>query len=227
VREIEFSQADELEQRHKALGLIIAAYVVANTRSAPEPEPVASPSPEPAPEPRELAPSPRRFAIWNGDIGLTAGPGLDRGEPRFGLMLRGVVRPIDIALGGLLSLRAARRFNDDNPVLWVSGSAGLALLLQAPASPLAVETRLEAIAQRMHTQAQDPISGERDEGGVWRFGGQLGLELQLRLASSIFLFAGADLEMLLPAVHLAVAGRSAGVEKPFAWGGLAGLRVAR
>jgi hypothetical protein len=228
VREIEFSQADAPEQRHKALGLIIAAYVVASMRSAPEPDrPEPSPSPPaPAPEPAASAPAPRRFATWSGDLGLTAGPGLDRGEPRFGLMLRGVVRPFDIALGGLLSLRAARRF-DTTPVLWLSGSAGLALLLQTPSSPLAVETRAELVAQRMQAEARDPGSGERDEAGVWRLGGQVGLELQLRLADGFFLFGGADLGLLLPTVHIAVAGRRAGVEQALDWGGLLGLRYAR
>lgn len=227
VREIEFSQADEIEQRHKALGLIIAAYVVANTRSAPDPEPVATARAEPVPEPAPApTPSHRRFPTWYGDFALSAGPGLDRGEPSLGLMLRGGVRPFDIALGGLLSLRAARRF-DATSVLWLSGSAGLALLLQTPLSPLAVEARAEVVAQRMQTEAQDPASGERDGAGVWRFGGQLGAELHLRLASSFFLFAGGELGLLRPTVHLAVAGRPHGVQQALGWGGLLGLRYAR
>jgi len=236
VRTVEFSTADEPAQRERAVGLIIAAFVMEHARAAgAEAEaalpPAAQPAPAPPPE-IEIAPEPAPRAhapVWGVDLALLAAPGFDRGAPRLGAMLRGLFRPFEPPVAILLGVHAARRWDDGDPsVLWLGATAGLALRVQTPAPPLTVEARAELKLQRVQAEAADPVSSAHDSGGASRVGGQLGLEAHVALGrgSAVSLFAGAEITALFPAVYLEIGGLEAGVERNLSWGALVGLRVA-
>ena len=238
VRTVEFSAADEPAQRERAVGLIIAAFVLEHARAegtetAAEPATAAA---QPAPERRpeiEIAPDPEPRAhapVWGVDVALLAAPGFDRGSPRLGAVLRGLFRPFDPPLAIVLGIRAARRWDDEDPsVLWLGATAGLALHVQTPARPLAVEARAELQLQRVQVEAEDPVSRAHDSGGASRLGGQLGLEAHVALGNGsggVSLFAGGEITALFPSVYLEVGGLETGVERNLGWGALVGLRVA-
>jgi hypothetical protein len=238
VRTVEFSAADEPAQRERAVGLIIAAFVMEHARAegtegAAESTAAAQPPPLPPPE-IEIAPDPAPRAhapVWGVDLALLAGPGFDRGSPRMGAMLRGLFRPFDPPLAVVLGIRAARRWNGEDPsVLWLAASTGLALRLQTPARPLAVEARAELQLQRVQVEAEDPATGAHDSGGASRLGGALGLEAHVALGgdggSGVSLFAGGEITALFPSVYLEVGGLETGIERNLGWGALVGLRVA-
>lgn len=237
VRVVEFSAADDLAQRNRAIGLIIAAYVIEQSPPAPATEVAPAPAPEPAPRPAAFAPpaaeeepaapatAETRAPAWGADLALLAGPGLDRGAPRLGLMLRGFARPLQLPLAALLALRLARRAGD-TAVLWIGGAAGLALRLRTPLSALAFELRGEFALERLHAEASDELSGMQQSGGAYRYGGRFGLEAHVALGARFALFAGGELSALVPNVYLDVGGEPAGRDRTIGWGGLAGVRLA-
>lgn len=231
VRVVEFSAADDAVQRHRAVGLIVASFVLAREREdaaehgdlqPANAQPASSETASGGDEPADA----RRFAVAGVDLGVLAGPGLDRGPARFGLTLRGFVRPVDLPLAVTLALRGARR-PGDTAVLWVSGAAGLLLRLEREALPLALEARAELVAERVQAQTQDPVTRKPDSGDAFRLGARLGLELHLALGAGLSLFAGGDTELLLPAVSVEVGGRGLGSDAAPGFTGLLGLRLAR
>jgi hypothetical protein len=226
VREVDFTESDALEQRQRAVGLIIAAYVLENARAQvpPPPAPV-TPAPSVATTPVSTSEAPWQWPSAGVDVALLAAPGLDRGAARLGTMLRGFARPFDAPLLAFVSARMAQRF-DVPAVMWLSGSAGVALHLQAQGSAWALEPRAELVLQRLELRATDLDSGRRATQGAWRSGGQLGLEVHAVLASDFSLFAGAELGLLFPAVHASAGGHDAGTDPALGWGGLLGLRYA-
>jgi hypothetical protein len=234
VRTVEFSAADAPAQRARAVGLIIAAFVMEHARAAeaelPAPEPAPPPEPAPASEPEAAAdePAPRPpVPVWSVDLAVLGGPGLDRGAPRVGAMLRGLFRPFDAPLSALLSVRAARRWDGEDPsLLWLGATAGLALRLQTPARPIALEARAELQLLRVQAEAADPESGAHDSGGVLRRGGQLGLEAHAALGGRLSVFAGAEITALFPSIYLDIGRVEVGAERHLGWGALAGLRLA-
>jgi hypothetical protein len=233
VRTVEFSTADEPAQRERAVGLIIAAFVMEHARTAgieagtEAPPPAAEPAPAPAPEIETGRDAAAPLPVWSVDLALLAAPGLDRGSPRAGAMLRGLFRPFDPPLSVGLGIRAARRWDDGDPsILWLGATAGLALRVQTPARPLAVEARAELQLQGMQAEAEDPVSGAHASKGISRRGGQLGLEAHVALGSSVSLFAGGEISALFPAIYLDVGGVEVGVERSLGWGALIGLRLA-
>jgi hypothetical protein len=227
VREVDFTESDALEQRQRAVGLIIAAYVLENARAQTPPTQAAATSPVAPPPPSDTASTAEaiRQPSYGVDLALLAGPGLDRGAARFGTMLRGFARPFDAPLLLLVSARMAQRF-DVPAVMWLSGSAGLALHLQAHDSPWALETRAELVLQRIEVRAKDLDTGTSATEGAWRSGGQLGLEAHAALSRDFYVFGGAELGVLFPAVHATAGGHNAGTDPRVGWGGLIGLRYA-
>jgi hypothetical protein len=236
VREVEFSTADELPQRHRAVGLIVASYVVERVREhererAAEQERAREQAAEQARAAAAVAAEEaearaRAEPAAGVDLALLAGPGLDRGPARFGLALRGFARLFDGPIAAALALRAARR-GGDVPVLWLGGGAGLLLHVQPDGFPLAFETRAELAAERLSAAADDDATSMHDSDSVWRLGGLLGLELHLPLSSGFSLFAGGDLEWLRPSVSVEVGGQRVGKTPDLTASALIGVRWAR
>jgi hypothetical protein len=264
VRVVEFSAADDLPQRNRAIGLIVAAYVIEQLPSARPPEPrppppSPPPPPVPAPPPADRAEDqaveeeeaheaeadeeedeeaseaeeefesdvpepPLRMPAWCADLAVLAAPGLDRGPPRLGLVLRGLVRPFDLPLSGLLALRAARRF--ENPeLLWLGGGAGLALRLRGPVRPLAFELRGEFALEHVQVDASDALSDRQQSDETVRYGARVGLDAHLTLVGRLGLVAGAELSAMTPTLYLHIGGDPVRQDRAIGWGGLLGVRL--
>lgn len=199
-RGVTFSPADAPAERYRALGLIVASYVLAAQQRAPT---VSAPA-APATSARQL------FAL---DLALLGGPGLDRGHWRGGGTLRALVRPWDALpnLGVLLAGRATYR--PGNPrLVWAGLSLGLSYELDLLRA-LRLAARLEWVGQRLFARARDAASAVVDRGARYRQGGQLGLELAYRASGHVAPFVGLELAALRPRVRVRVAGSEVGEER--------------
>ncbi len=203
VRTVEFAAADPLEERFRALGLIVAAHVLS-----------------------ELGPPPpARELLGRGfDVFVFGGSALDRGAGRAGLAVRGWMRPSLLPVLLLFSARGAYRPGEPR-VLWAVASAGAAFHLEPSVRPFALEGRLEVVGQRTQVVASSEDLG-RARTGAFRWGGQLGAEISGRVGGKFWLFAGAELARLRPSLRVRIAGEPAGTEPPFSWGLVAGARLA-
>ncbi len=227
VRHVSFAAADDLRQRYRAIGLIIAAYVVAHPEPslAPKPPPEPPPSePLPEPPPAVEVPAPELRLAPGADLAALAGAGLERGPPRFGLLLRGHLSIGSFPLRPLIALRLAHRF--EQPTLyWLSAGGGLTLALLPEGGTLGLEVRGEFVAERLIAEAVDPTGQETDSGGQWRFGGRLGLDVLLRVSRGLWLFVGADASLLAPSVYVDVYEDEVGVDPTLGWVGSLGVRL--
>ena len=259
TREVEFAPADNDGQRRKAVGLIIAAFVVDQARARaeaasppPEPPPLPPPQPDPGSQPAgarpqsgsgsesgaesdrgpliEIGPDlvpPPRPPTWALDLGLLAGPGFERGGPRVGLLVRGMIWPLPVPFAGTASLRGAQRFAEPS-VRWLSGTLGAAWLVVPQLTTVGLELRAEAALQNVRVEAEPP-AGEGDDsasGNAWRFGGIAGADAWLQLGAGVALVAGVELALLRPKVHLDIGGEAAGIDPALSWVGILGVRTA-
>ena len=230
-REVDFSAADDLEQRHTAIGLIIAAYAVSQSEQVappPEPEPAIAPKPSP---PIEISAPPEPIVIrkpktWSLDLGVLAGPGLDRGNPRWGVLARGSFRPFKAPLAAVVGLRVAQRFASPS-VRWLSADLGLALQLNSLAGPLGAELRAGLVVQNVHASAERESDQRSESGDALRAGGQTSGEVQLWLSDGFASFFGGGIELFRTRVDLDVGGDRAGVDRRWGGFGSIGLRFAR
>jgi hypothetical protein len=259
TREVEFAPADNDAQRHKAVGLIIAAYVLAEAKARAEAAAATPPEPKDdgkagsASPPRPgsdsdadsgsdadadsgtvitIAPDlvpPRRPPDWAIDVLLLAGPGFDRGPPRFGLQLRGLAWPLSLPLAGTASVRAAQRFTEPT-VRWLSGTLGLIWLPVPQLSTAGLELRAEAVLQNVRIEADPPegaAGSDSQAGDAWRFGAAGGADAWLQLGGGIALLTGFELTLLQPRVYLDIGGDAAGNDPALAWSATFGFRAAR
>lgn len=204
------------EEHARAAGLVVAAQVLALRYERLAPEAADTHLPVSAAQP--AASESLRL-----DLAGSLGTARDRGPPRVGLLLRASWLPLVIPLGVAVALRGA--YPPDTPrVLWGGVSAGVLWRLAPPRAWLALEARLEALLQHSEVMASEGEQHER--AGALRVGGQLGLELLLRLAGTTWLFLGLEAALLRPRVALYVHGAHVATE-PLASGALLlGLRYA-
>jgi hypothetical protein len=251
TREVEFAPADSDAQRRRAVGLIIAAYVVEQAKARAETAAAAQPAPEPKSEPSTppasdsgaesgsdadsgsetvivIAPDlvpPRRPPEWAIELALLAGPGFERGAPRFGLLLRGLLWPLSQPIAGTASVRGAQRF-DEPSVRWLSATLGVTWQLVPQHDPVGLELRIEAAFQNVRVEADEPGGDDRESGDAWRGGGIAGADAWLRLGAATALVAGFELVLLRPSVHLDIGGEGAGIDPVLTWAGTLGVRLA-
>lgn len=226
VRSVLFTRADPLEERFRALGLIVASYAtVHGLDSAETPrEPPAPSVPEAPPPTRDTAPAPRRSALVKSlDLALFAGPALDRGGARAGLLARARLAPSESALAWIGTLRGALRSGEPR-FMWAAASTGASLRLGRLHAPVALEARAELVGQRTQVRARDAL-GTGARGGAFRWGGQLGAELVFCIASDAGLFVGGEWAHLRPRVRVSVEGQEVGVERQDSWSVLGGARI--
>lgn len=230
TRDVEFGPEDPLEQRFRAVGLIVAAYVIASGHATPEqPEPLPSEPPEPplgAP-PKALAPpkapEPRRRGKWGLDGAALMGGDLARERIGLGGMLRPWWRPPQLPLFALMQgrwMRSGNRLQAE----WVSSSLGLGAHLQPRGARLGIELRIEGVAQHVSLLASDARTQRVERAEAWRFGARGGVDFVVDVAESWALFVGGDASALRPRLVVDVAGEAVGRERPVLWEGLAGIR---
>jgi len=209
ARELVFEPNTERAERARTIGLVVAAHVLA-VREREQARPT-TPPPEPARE--------RTFRL---DVAPFVGSALDHGPPRAGLVLRGSILARSLPLGLLASVRGSYRPGQPR-VSWLGGTLGVLAYHELARAPLAVEGRLEAVAQ--HTDVRATDGSESEQSGAFRFGGQLGGELLLRLARSSWLFIGAEGNLLRPRVDIRLRGQVVGSEPLWGWTVLLGVRT--
>jgi hypothetical protein len=247
LRDVSFAEGDSAEQRSKAVGLIVAAYVVqqAEARAQDAQRKAAGAQPEPPAESGSDSDSDsdsgsdsdsdsgsdsdseRRVPpVWGLDLALYGGPGLQHGAPRFGLLARGLAWPLSLPIAGVVGVRAAERF--EQPELrWLSGTLGLAASLLPPQAPGGLELRAEAAAQNVRATAKQPAGTAREHDDVWRFGGFVGLDGWVELGAGFALLGGMELALFRPRVHLEIQGNEVGLDPAVSWSGAFGVRYTR
>jgi hypothetical protein len=243
LRDVTFAEADSAEQRQKAVGLIIAAYVVqqaqAREQDAQRKTAAAASASESESESETETDSdsgsesdsgsdsaPRVPPTWALDLALYGGPGLEKGAPRLGLLARGLAWPLSLPVAAVVGIRAAQRFDQPN-VRWLSGSLGLAASLLPAALAGGLELRAEGVAQNVRAEAQQPTGTAQEHGDAWRFGAFVGLDGWVELGAGFALVGGMELALLRPRVHLDIGGAEAGLDPAIGWSGAFGVRVAR
>ncbi len=219
VREITFEEGDSLEQRYRALGLLIVSHVLAADplTDTPPTRQVAPPEPTPAPPPEKQ---------WGLDGAATIGPGFEDPEFRLGGFLRLWVNPFEVPIRPL----AAIGWSGSSGLAegtWLDASLGVALRVEPTPEPFfALELRAEGVAE--HLQLSAERDGLMDHRTVQRFGARLGVDAHLEVARGFGVFVGGQGSYLLPRVRtLTVAGESVGGERAPTWTIVAGLRISR
>lgn len=236
TRELTFAASDPLSERHRAIGLVIAARVL---ELRAEHERAQAARAEEAKAQQERAARAERMRAQQArnararrvhfDLGALIGPGLRTGPARVGGIARASVQlSKDLPIAALLALRLATRLSshvDDPDVLWTTPGLGLLGHIALGRSAFALELRAEALVQRIDAVAESAATGRREAGVATRYGGALGLEASALLSDHFALFAGAEASMLWPRFVLEVQGRDAGVERGTQLAALAGVRL--
>lgn len=210
ARNLVFETNTEREERARTIGLVIAAHVLAVLQKEQEQREASAPPP------------PVRARTYRLDVAGLVGSALDAGPPRGGLALRGSLLARSLPLGLALSVRGAYRPGQPR-VSWLGATLGVLTYQELGRSPVALEARLEAVAQRTDVRAKD--GNEREKSNAFRVGGQLGADLLLRVGRSSWLFAGGEGNLLRPRVDIRLRGRVVGSEPVWAWAALLGLRT--
>jgi len=213
ARDVTFQPADAPGERYRALGLIVASYVLTQDAQAPA-----------APTPPRTARAAGRLDL---DAALLGGPALDEGPLRAGGSLRLHLRAgqrlpwLGVVVGASASHRAG------TPRLtWAALTLGASA--RAPlATRWALEGRLEGVGQRLFARAHDPERDRRERASRTRVGGQAGLVLLYQLTPGLSLFGGAELARLRPRVRIWVGPTPLGRERALEATALVGLRLTR
>lgn len=223
VRDIRFAETDPPEHRFRAVGLIVAAHLVARGDRPTPPAPPPPPAPEPEGEPPPPPPPPQLSWYRVGfDVALLAGGGLAEQQVPFGIAVRPYYRPTPLPLDLILGFRWAR---SDDAVRsdWMGLSAGARVRLVPPDWPLGLELRAEFLAEQVNLLAT--ADGETERASTWRFGGRFGADVSVPFASRFAFVLGGDVGVLDPDVVVSVAGQPAGRTSGPELQGLVGVRV--
>jgi hypothetical protein len=95
---------------------------------------------------------------------------------------------------------------------WWSVSGGLGARFGSSRSLLNAELLGELVFERLLVSAVDPSTRLEDHGGQNRFGGRLGANATIRVASGLRFLAGADASAMTPPVDIQVRGSLEGRE---------------
>lgn len=237
IQEVGFASTDPPEQRYQALGVIIAARVLARAESrasTPNPaerthpsaiaaaKPESQNAPTPSSKPRttaEPAAPPPRAGL---DAGLLLSPSLEQTPlPAWGIGLRGFT-----GLGATpgLFLVQGRWLHAENQLTQndFSASAGLGLRLAPPRSPLSFDVRLELTGELVWLSATK--QGQVQEALRWRGGGRLGLDMVIACGRDWGIFVGGDVGLLVPRLVVEVSDQELGRTDQLQFQGLLGAR---
>jgi hypothetical protein len=228
VREVRFEEADSLEQRYRALGLLVVSHVLA---SKPQPTATAAsqisneaPLPtEPAPD-YPPAPLPLLPLTLGVDLAGAVGPAIASGQLRWGGNVRGWVAVTPSAPRPQVSLGFSRASSEAD-VTWYSGSVGVAAPLDIPELPVSFELHLEAILQRMQLVADN--GDARESAGQTRGGMGLGGDAFVGLSDQVAVMVGGSATFLAPNVRLTVGEDREGTLRAPTWAAQVGVRLIR
>lgn len=228
TRDVEFGSADPLEQRLRAVGLVIAAYVIASSRSYEDEVPETPERDQATPKPLQSfdSPFPEDRSGWGIDAAALLGGSLSGAPPSWGAAFKPWWRPFSPPLLALGQLRW-RTSERDLHIDWLSFSLGLALRIETPSAPFRIELRSEATAERVTLRARDITSARSEQASLWRLGARAGADVFVSLSDEWAIFVGGDANLLRPRLIVDVAGEPQGREPRLSLQGLAGIRWQR
>lgn len=229
TRTIAFSRTDPLRLRCASLGLVVAAFVVAQSSA----EAPASPSPA---EPEVPIPPPIRDPVapprhpWGVDGAATAGfTGLP-GSWRLGGFLRGWrALPLEshlvaVTLGA--GLRYAEAWSGSLSAEWWGASVGAELRVGPSSSAISAELQADAVVERvvLQTSAGPGVTPPSDR--EWEVGARMAAQTVLRWSSSLSGFLGCELIATRPRLVVELDGVPVGTEPVLGGSLFLGLRLA-
>jgi hypothetical protein len=224
TRTLSFSESDSPESRLSSVGAIIAAFVAARDAPGTAKAPPQAP-PAPAPPPASPAPLPPRPRAQLGlDLAALAGPGLDRGAPRLGVLGRGYIGLLSSpSVLGVVSARYAER-PSDLALTWSSLSAGGGVRITNAA--FSAELIGEFVFERFGMALTDVVADGQGDAARNRFGGRLNSNLARRISPLFWLVGGLEVSALRPALTIIVDEEDRGRLQAVGWAGSFGLRFA-
>lgn len=268
VRRVEFRPQDPMDQRYRAVGLVIAALVVASADPAAEDTSSAkgaAPSKDTAARDNTVvpdgpaagraldgqeeeppaatgergndatagaaaseAPAGSQWAEreatpgWGVDWGAMIGGGFSGGDVPAGVLVRPWWRPM---AGSWLAVSQVRwsRSGGLARADWLEVGAGLSNRWSPSSWKVGLEARAEFAVQWVSLEAAGEAEAERRS--TWRWGGRVGVEVVVPIASGWTLFAGPEVSFFSPRLRVDVAGAELGVTRDVAAAGLAGVRT--
>lgn len=240
-RRITFGKADSDSDRYVTVGLLVAALAAAQpatpvgsstidlppTGATPVgpstvgPSPLASghnADPLRAPPPF-AAPSPTAPHLGL-EAALVFGPGLSRGQPRWGgaLGLWWMAHDPRLGIGASLGYAASRQSID---VTWVTATGGLISQLTDWQARFQLLLSLEAIIQRANASAER--DGQLQSQGVTRWGGRLGARVGVKAAAGLHPWLGGQLTLLRRAFEVRLGDEPLGTDEALGLSVMVGL----
>jgi hypothetical protein len=205
-RELTFAPEDATGDRWASVGVVIAALVTAASGSVPAPPP--PPPKPPAPvrrRPPKAAPAPARasehqlrfdvLAQWSRET-ATAYPA------ELGVVVRGAFSPGRSPLFATLTAGYAERLAPQPELVIPSASLGGGFRSGAPQARWGAEVHAAGRVERWILSASEP--GRTDSEGVWRFGGDLGVDATWGFTRRFQVVAGVSGDLLFPRVSVDV-----------------------
>lgn len=214
VRQVEFAANDSLEQRYRALGLLIVSHVVAEASQTQQP-------PLPLPDSNDLGPRPRTLR-WGMDALGSVGTGVEAGVPRLGLFVRPWLAPSESSWRAFVRAGWASHIGSVDGQ-WYDVALGGGWSISGE-GPLVLELSLAAFVQRVGFHAFDEQQGVDGEEFA-RWGGRLAFESGWVASETFTLLFGVEGELANPAYTVDVGGQRVGEERAPNWSAVLGLRV--
>ncbi len=205
-RELAFAPEDSPGDRWASVGVVIAALVTAAAGATPPPSPPPAP-PRPAPVRRKAAPAPPPLPKpWHAvrlDLLARLSRATDTNYPaELGGLLRGSFSPAQAPLFVRLVAGYGARLGRQPELTIPGGGLGGGFRWGAPDARWGAEAHLEGRTEYWILSASEP--GRTDTRGVWRFGGEAGLDATWGFLPELQAVAGASAEMLGPRVTVDV-----------------------
>jgi hypothetical protein len=219
VRILEFEDSDPLEERYRAIGLVIAARLLEEA-AAQRDEPIVQDKPPPKPEPKT-----RRLGF---ETALLLGQGLDAGDLRWGLRSRALARPfasIPVSVAFAVRLAASASGEDQPSVRWTSLGLGLQGAVPLITDALFLELHAEGALQFVNVSLEDPATGAEDSGSERRTGTIAGAQLAWQPFPFWALFIGAESSLFWPPLILEVRRAEVAKEDPLRLSAHVGQRL--
>lgn len=218
-RILEFEASDPLEERYRAIGLVIASRLLEEEAAHKGQAPIQDRIPPPPP------PRLRRFGF---ETALFIGQGLDEGNVRWGLRSRGLVRLFSgVPLSALLAVRlGTAASSDDQPDMrWLSFGLGLQGAVPLIGDAFALELHAEGALQFVTASTEDSATGRTDDGTERRTGAIAGAQLAWTPFAFWGLFAGAEYGLFWPPLVLEVRRAEVAKEDALRWSAHIGQRL--
>jgi hypothetical protein len=219
VRILEFEASDPLEERYRAIGLVIASRLLeeaARLRNEPPVQDTIPPRPKPAS---------KRLGF---ETALFLGQGLDEGDLRWGLRTRALVRPFErIPVSALFAVRLGLSASADGQpsMRWTSVGLGLQGAVPVFTEALQLELHAEGALQFVNVSLEDPATGAKDSGSETRTGTIAGVQLAWAPLPFWAFFVGAESSLFWPPLILEVRRAEVAKEDPLRFSAHLGQRL--